>query len=224
MTTATQLEANRANAQRSTGPKTPEGRAIFARNNFRHGLAGTFRIFEWESALEFDELFDQLRTEHAPSTPTETLLVESLAQHFWCSQRAMRLQEHVLHTGFEDPAEEKRFSLYLRYQTTHERAFQQCLNQLLKLRTEKRKAEIGFESQERKRNEESRKEAEQAQRKRLAEARHERLQAEHARREAAEKRKQELHHVNILLAEAKLDNRLQHDSRVNVKNALPAAA
>ncbi|MDQ2776436.1 MAG: hypothetical protein M3Y57_16200, partial [Acidobacteriota bacterium] len=36
-----------------------------------------------------------------------------------------------------------------RYQTTHDRAFHKCLNQLAKLRADKRKEQIGFESQKR---------------------------------------------------------------------------
>jgi hypothetical protein len=52
------------------------------------------------------------------------------------------------------------FSLYLRYQTAHHRAFHKSLNGLLKLRAEKRKAEIGFEAQERK-NEDQRIKTEQ---------------------------------------------------------------
>jgi hypothetical protein len=67
--------------------------------------------------------------------------------------------------------DQKQLALYLRYQTTNERAFHKCLNDLLKLRAERHKQEIGFESQERKRNGEVRKEP------------------EHNRREAAEKRK-----------------------------------
>src|ERR1700739_2755374 len=43
--------------------------------------------------------------------------------------------------------EAKQFSLYLRYQTTHERAFHKCLSDFLKLRAEKRKQQVGFESQ-----------------------------------------------------------------------------
>ena len=35
----------------------------------------------------------------------------------------------------------------MRYKTTHTRAFHKCLNDLLKLRAEKRKAEFGFEAQ-----------------------------------------------------------------------------
>ena len=41
------------------------------------------------------------------------------------------------------------FSLYLRYETTHTRAFHKSLNDLLKLRSERRKTENGFEAQSR---------------------------------------------------------------------------
>ena len=90
---------------------------------------------------------------------------------------------------------EKVFALYMRYQTTHERAFHKALNELLRLRAEKRKLEIGFESQERKRKENAQREAAEARR-----------QANENRRETAETRKQELHQWALLLAEAKFDH------------------
>jgi hypothetical protein len=188
MTTQTQTAANRANAQHSTGPKTSDGISRSSMNNFRHGLAGAFMIPAWESQQEFDELSDALHAEHAPSTPTEVLLVERMAQHFWLTQRAIRLQNKCLEDGFPTSDDDRGLPLYLRYQLTHDRAFHKSLNALLKLRAEKRKAEIGFESQERKRNEEAHKQADQT------------------RREAAENRKQELHRYNVLLGEAKFEH------------------
>ena len=91
--------------------------------------------------------------EHQPATPTEHILVERMAQHFWTAQRAMRLQ----FISFGDIDHGKQLALYMRYQTTHDRAFHKCLSDLLKLRAERRKAlesekklEIGFESQKHK--------------------------------------------------------------------------
>jgi hypothetical protein len=219
MSSSAQIAANQANAQRSTGPKTPQGLAASAKNNLRHGLAGAFMVLRWEKQENFDALFESLRNEHAPSTPTENLLVERMAQHYWLSQRAIRCQNACLADGFPKGGDDKGLALYIRYQTTHERGFHKSLNDLLKLRAEKRRQEIGFESQERKREEENRR--------RNREERHQneeiRKEAGHVRREAAEKRKQELHRWNVLLAEAKFDHQgLQSDTlRLNIALASP---
>ena len=83
------------------------------------------------------------------------ILVERMAQHHWLRNRATLLQGNCfLDDGSVD---ETRLALYLRYETTHERAFHTCLNDRLKLRAEKRKAEIGFESQKRQQEEHTRK-------------------------------------------------------------------
>ncbi len=188
MTTPAQIAANQVNAQRSTGPRTEAGKAIAARNNTRYGFTGAFSVLLWENQSEFDALLTGLRTEHQPATPTETALVEKMAQALWLGKRALLLQETTFNIEMPACLDEKQLALYIRYQTTHDRAFHKCLNQLLKLRAEKRKAEIGFESQERKRKEEAQKQADQM------------------RREASENRKQELHRYNVLLAEAKFEH------------------
>lgn len=155
MSTQAQIAANQSNAQQSTGPNTEEGLSISSRNNFRHGLARKWMLLPEEDPTEFKELFESLRNEHQPSTPTESLLVEQMAQHYWISQRALRLQT----TAFENLPEidEKKLALYIRYHSTQNRAFHKSLNDLLKLRADKRKAEIGFESQRRKQEEDVRK-------------------------------------------------------------------
>jgi hypothetical protein len=146
MSTEAQIAANQENAQLSTGPKSAQGRARICLNAFRHGLAGAFMILSDEVREDFDELYEGLRAEHQPESPTEILLVESMAQHYWLKQRALRLQSLCF------DGDEKSLGLYLRYQSTHERGFYKALNTLVKLRAEKRKAEIGFVSQELKQN------------------------------------------------------------------------
>jgi hypothetical protein len=46
---------------------------------------------------------------------------------------------------------DKKLALYMRYQSVNDRAFSKCLTDLLKLRAERRKEQIGFESQNQKR-------------------------------------------------------------------------
>ena len=189
MVTSAQLAANQSNAQHSTGPKTPEGKAISARNNFRNGFSGAFTVLPWESQDEFDMLLGSLRDEHKPSGLTEMILVDKMAQAIWLSKRAIILQHVTFNHELPACDDQKQLALYLRYQTTNERAFHKCLNDLLKLRAEKRKQEIGFESQSHK-------------------------QADHIRREASENRKQEVHRWNVLLAQAKVDNQELQNMRL----------
>ncbi len=142
MSTAAQIAANQANARLSTGPQTEAGKTTSSQNNFRHGLSGAFTIQKWENADHYDQLLEGLRNEHQPATPTEALLVERMAQHWWLGQRALSLQEFCFHdtAPMIQSGNEKEFALYLRYQTTHERAFGKCLNDFTKLRAEQSKA------------------------------------------------------------------------------------
>jgi hypothetical protein len=146
-----QLTANRANSQLSTGPLSPATKAISAQNHTLHGLArhqtGAFQLIISEDSKVYEAFKQSLFDEHEPSTPTETLLVTAMAESHWLSERAQRLQFNCLDPISGEIADEKKFSLYQRYQTTHTRTFHRALNDLLKLRAAKRKAEIGFEAQ-----------------------------------------------------------------------------
>ena len=180
-TTSAQIAANQSNAQQSTGPKTPEGKAIAARNNFRHGCTGEFTVLPWEKQAEFDMLIEALRDEHKPSGLTERILVDKMAQALWLTKRAVMLQHVTFNHELPTCDDTKQLALYIRYQTTNERIFQKCLSEFLRLRAEKRKQQIGFESQQHK-------------------------QADQTRRAAVENRKQELHKWKVLLAQAQVDN------------------
>jgi hypothetical protein len=195
MSTQSQIAANQANSKLSTGPVTEAGRAISSQNNFRHGFCGAFRVLDCENQEQFDTLLAGLTAEHKPTTVTETIFVEKMAQHHWLAQRALRLQHTTLSSDLPQRDKDRQFGLFLRYQTTNDRAFHKSLNALLKLRAEKRRAQIGFESQNQK-------------------------QAAELRRETNEKRKQELHQVNVWLAEAKANYQILLNE--NLKDFPPA--
>src|SRR5713101_7710330 len=82
-----QFEANRLNAQKSTGPKTPEGRAAVRLNGVTHGLTAETIVLKGESEADFTGLLDSYEAEHAPATPTEQALVVQLAMATWRLRR-----------------------------------------------------------------------------------------------------------------------------------------
>jgi hypothetical protein len=136
--------ANRANAQLSTGPRSITGKLASSRNSLQHGLASGPVIIPGEDPAEFDSLLNDLLAEYHPATTTEELLIQEMAQSFWLSQRALRLQNGCF---TENGVDEKRLALFLRYQTTHDRAFHKALTTLRKLQKERaRESQSGFVS------------------------------------------------------------------------------
>lgn len=209
MSTAAQVLANRENCQKSTGPATEAGKASSCLNHFQHGLTGSaFSLLPWESEDEFDRLVAALHFQFQPRSSFEQLLVEKMSQHQWLSQRALLLQNLCFDPGSPVCTEEKQLALYLRYQTTHERAFHKYVDQLLKIRKEKRNTEIGFESQKRQAAEEAAKET--------------RLEAAETRRQAEEARKQELHEAKVRLINSKAQaTEFETDIRSTLEAPLP---
>jgi len=68
-----QIEANRRNARKSTGPKTPAGKAVAKRNALKHGMLSSDGVVRGltisESALAFDSLRQAFRQHLAPVGP-----------------------------------------------------------------------------------------------------------------------------------------------------------
>ena len=194
MSTESQIQANRENAQLSTGPKTDAGKAAAALNSIRHGLTGAFRILPTESQSDFDALLADFREEHNPETVTETVLVEAMAEHHWLRRRALNLELSCYDPCTGQITNEKQLALCLRYQTTHERAFHKALNDLLRLRAAKRKEQIGFESQQR-------------------------AEREQIRKQEKHELQKERHKWEILLAEVKVDGQQLRDLNRDMKES-----
>jgi len=91
-----QLAANRRNAQRSTGPRTPEGKAAVRYNALKHGILAKAIIPEaleaYESREDFDGLLATLHDEFAPANALEELLVEQIASCYWRLARLYRAE------------------------------------------------------------------------------------------------------------------------------------
>jgi hypothetical protein len=83
MATLKQFEANRRNSQKSTGPKTPEGKAAVSMNALRHGLRARTVVLPGENREEFDQLCNDLEGEWTPKSRTEQFYVEQMAVSQW---------------------------------------------------------------------------------------------------------------------------------------------
>jgi len=92
MATEKQIAANRANAQKSTGPKTPEGRAAVRLNGLKYGLYAETLILPGEDPAEFDALLDRFHAEHQPATPTEEAFVSQIVMATWRRARIQRME------------------------------------------------------------------------------------------------------------------------------------
>lgn len=133
-TSPVRAEINRANAQHSTGPRTSAGKMASSRNSLKHGLAAPQLIIPGEDRTAFDALLADLLDEHQPANISEELLVHQIAQSWWLTQRALRFQNECFTA---EGVDQKRLSLFLRYQTTHERAFHKALSALTRLKKDR---------------------------------------------------------------------------------------
>src|SRR5262245_56956453 len=164
MSTRAQRRAARRNGKKSQGPVTPEGKARSAANATRHGLSSTGRLassvcLTIENREEFAALHQTFITDHAPTTPTEHMIVEEMAVTRWRPQRAWfsepslfenqmdRMTDEVeqdyetmdngtrLTLAFRELAEESP-SLHVmhRYEARLSRQFDRCLKRLETMR------------------------------------------------------------------------------------------
>jgi hypothetical protein len=104
MTSLRQIEANRHNALKSTGPKTEAGKQRSRCNALRHGFAAESVIEPLENPEEYRAFEDAIVLEYLPQTPVEQELVHRLASLFWRLRRAsaietglLRMQSEILH-------------------------------------------------------------------------------------------------------------------------------
>ncbi len=96
MTTQKQIETNRRNSRRSTGPKTRTGKAASKLNALKHGLLAQQVAVRGEDPVEFAGVLESLVDELQPQGPLEEQLVERVAACMWRLRRLYRVEAGIL--------------------------------------------------------------------------------------------------------------------------------
>ena len=129
MSTELQLEANRANAQFSTGPRTEEGKARSAQNARKHGLSAGHLAIAPQDREQFDELLALYQAEINPRGPIQQALFDELVAAAWNLRRVRLLQAE---TDLLDPQSDR----LARHHTRIERTFYRALKELKAMQTD----------------------------------------------------------------------------------------
>jgi hypothetical protein len=104
MTSLRQIEANRRKAIDSTGPRTPEGKAVVARNALKHGLPSRELLVRGEHEADLSAFAGRLRACLAPADELELLLVDRIVAAGWRLRRLGHVEAALLDQE-EQPAD-----------------------------------------------------------------------------------------------------------------------
>ena len=96
MTSPARIAANRRNAQKSTGPRTPEGKRAVRLNALWHGAFATDPLLPDEDPVAFSRLRDGLRRHYQPASQDEEALVQRAVLAAWRLQRLAAMETRVL--------------------------------------------------------------------------------------------------------------------------------
>jgi len=109
--TEAQINANRENAKKSSGPKTAAGKAASSRNRLLHGLRAHKHILLDEDPAEFILLIHDHFDRFQPVGPSEEKLVLRLAADQWRRYRALPAEAGIYRDRFNDVAHKDKYRL-----------------------------------------------------------------------------------------------------------------
>ncbi len=133
MASPAQITANRLNAQHSTGPRTPEGKARSAANSLKAGYHSSTLVIPDEMRAEFDEYRRALLKMTAPANVIEEDHFRRLLLHGWNLRRVQDAETQALLDGADDP----RLALLAKYRRDLERSYGRTLKDLRALQSER---------------------------------------------------------------------------------------
>jgi hypothetical protein len=101
MASERQIAANRANAKKSTGPRTPEGKARSSLNALVHGLTARRVVLPGEDARHFAAFARAIRADMRPRGPAQALMAGRVIEAAWKLRRAGAAQEAFVASALE---------------------------------------------------------------------------------------------------------------------------
>ena len=90
-----QHQANRQNAQHSTGAKTPAGKEAIRFNALTYGLRTRASILPDENAADYSQLWDELEADWQPQTRTERCYLETMVTSQWLLKRVAESEQKI---------------------------------------------------------------------------------------------------------------------------------
>jgi hypothetical protein len=161
MATTAQTNANRENAKKSTGPRTPQGKTVSSRNSLVHGMTSGKFLPPDADPQEFFQLLDQFRNRFQPFDEVEDALVERLVAAEFKMRSVRYMDAGLFHYQAEtnpmpeqfnkagrsnplawafhgDSAYYNSFSKLMRYEGSLQREFSRALRDLSMLQADRR--------------------------------------------------------------------------------------
>jgi hypothetical protein len=98
MATPAQIDANRANAQKSTGPRSAEGKSASRFNALKHGIDAASIVIPGEDPADYDSLAAHYHHEFRPQSASESFHVDTMFRADWQKRRLQRVEADLYHT------------------------------------------------------------------------------------------------------------------------------
>jgi len=96
MATLKQVQANRLNAQKSTGPRSAEGKAHSSANALQSGIYAESEVLPWEDPAERESLTVEYHQHHQPRTPEERALIDNLVHGEFLARRFRKSEVKIV--------------------------------------------------------------------------------------------------------------------------------
>jgi hypothetical protein len=128
-----QLRANHENAQKSTGPRTEQGKQVSRLNGLRHGLTGQVSVMTEDNRRELDAFSNPIIARLNPDGPVELQLANMIAHDHWRLNRIQSIEDGIFALGHARPANQidsgaEQVDVLLSEATTFLRSSKEILN------------------------------------------------------------------------------------------------